>query len=183
MARPPAGSPETAIHIVVMGVSGSGKSTLAERLGTELHWPTAEADDFHPPASIAKMSQGVPLTDEDRWPWLWAIRDWMDAHTEGGSIVTCSALKRSYRDLLRESGGVVVFLHVTGPLELLAQRLAGRSDHFMPASLLSSQFDALEPLGPDEDGTTLVNDRSVDDLVRRAFDHVRPLTARKDPSA
>lgn len=145
------------LHIVVMGVSGSGKSTVAELLGARLDWPVAEADQFHPQANIDKMASGHPLNDEDRWPWLHAIRDWISLENAIGSntIVTCSALKRSYRDALREAKGHVVFVHLDGPEELLATRMQGRSGHFMPPALLPSQLNTLEPLSPDEEAITL----------------------------
>jgi gluconokinase len=154
-----------------MGVSGAGKTTLATALGHHLGWPVAEADDFHPPANIAKMSAGQPLTDDDRWPWLAAIRDWLASHAAAGRgcIVTCSALKRAYRDLLREASGNVRFLHLTGDPATLADRIARRTGHFMPASLLPSQLLTLEPLAPDEHGHTLANDTTPADLAARAL--------------
>ncbi|MEV5300093.1 gluconokinase [Amycolatopsis methanolica] len=137
--------------IVVMGVAGSGKTTvgsaLAERLGVEY----AEADAFHPPANIAKMSSGHPLDDEDRWPWLHAIAAWISDHQATGGVVSSSALKRRYRDVLR-TGGDVWFLHLDGPRDVLAERMQGRTGHFMPVSLLDSQLADLEPLETDERG-------------------------------
>jgi gluconokinase len=143
--------------LVVMGVAGSGKSTVARLLADRLGLPMAEADEFHPAANIAKMSAGVPLTDADREPWLRALRDWISEHDAAGrgSVVTCSALKRSYRDLLREASARVRFVHLSGTREVIAARMASRSGHFMPPSLLDSQFAALEPLGDDEDGLTV----------------------------
>ncbi|GHD11173.1 gluconokinase [Zhihengliuella salsuginis] len=158
-----------ATHIVVMGVAGSGKTTLAELLSDELGWPSAEADEFHPQSNIDKMTAGTPLTDEDRWPWLRKIRDWMSEHEAEGTIVTCSALKRSYRDLLREAHGDVVFLHVSGSEVMLSDRISHRSGHFMPSSLLPSQLHTLEPLGDDEPGAEIVNDRSTEDLLDAAL--------------
>ncbi|WP_435581198.1 gluconokinase [Amycolatopsis thermoflava] len=137
--------------IVVMGVAGSGKTTvgsaLAERLGVEY----AEADAFHPPANIAKMSSGHPLDDDDRWPWLHAIAAWISGHQATGGAVSSSALKRRYRDVLR-TGGDVWFLHLDGPRDVLAERMQGRTGHFMPVSLLDSQLADLEPLETDERG-------------------------------
>ncbi|MFD4196553.1 gluconokinase [Amycolatopsis thermoflava] len=137
--------------IVVMGVAGSGKTTvgsaLAERLGVEY----AEADAFHPPANIAKMSSGHPLDDDDRWPWLHAIAAWISDHQSTGGVVSSSALKRRYRDVLR-TGGDVWFLHLDGPRDVLAERMQGRTGHFMPVSLLDSQLADLEPLETDERG-------------------------------
>ncbi|EMD21706.1 gluconokinase [Amycolatopsis azurea] len=137
--------------IVVMGVSGSGKTTvgtaLAERLGVDY----AEADTFHPQANIDKMSSGHPLNDEDRQPWLEAIAAWISDHQSSGGVVTSSALKHRYRDILR-GGGKVWFLHLHGDRDLLAERMKHRSGHFMPVSLLDSQLADLEPLRPDEHG-------------------------------
>jgi gluconokinase len=135
--------------IVVMGVAGSGKTTIGTALAAALAVEYAEADDFHPLANIEKMSAGVPLTDEDRAPWLRAIADWIGEHGRG--VVTSSALKRRYRDVLR-SGGDVWFAHLHGDRALLASRLGARTGHFMPVSLLDSQLADLEPLRPDEPG-------------------------------
>lgn len=156
-------------HLVVMGVSGSGKSTLALELATRLGLPMAEADEFHPPENIAKMAAQIPLTDEDRWPWLHALRDWMSSQSSSGSIITCSALRRSYRDVLREAAGKVLFLHVSVDTPRLTNRLEHRSGHFMPPSLLDSQLAALESLDPDEDGVVLSNDTTVDQLIDAAM--------------
>jgi len=133
-----------------MGVSGSGKSTVGGVLAGRLGWPLAEGDDFHPPENVAKMAAGHPLDDNDRGPWLARIREWMDAQeSEGRSgIVTCSALKRRYRDVLRD--GEVTFVYLHGTREQLLARLTARQGHFMPASLLDSQLADLEPPDPDE---------------------------------
>ncbi|THV41703.1 gluconokinase [Glycomyces buryatensis] len=147
----------TTTCLVVMGVSGSGKSTVARELADRLGWQMAEADEFHPEANIAKMRAGTPLTDDDREPWLRKLRDWITEHDEHGedTVVACSALKRRYRDLLRESTARVRFVHLSGTGQVIGDRLAERSDHFMPPGLLGSQFDALEPLADDEDGTAV----------------------------
>ncbi|WAL64807.1 gluconokinase [Amycolatopsis cynarae] len=137
--------------VVVMGVAGSGKTTIGQALAAGLGVEYAEADSFHPPANIAKMSSGHPLTDEDRWPWLRAIAAWIAEHQETGGVVSSSALKRKYRDVLR-GGGDVWFLHLDGPRDLLAERMRNRTGHFMPPSLLDSQLADLEPLQPDERG-------------------------------
>lgn len=159
-------------HLVVMGVAGSGKTTVAKILADRLGWPYAEADEFHPQANIDKMSEGIPLTDDDRWPWLGAIRNWLTEQTRAGhsAIVTCSALKTAYRDVLREAEGRVRFVHLDGTIEQIGERMAGRSGHFMPPSLLPSQFDTLQPLGPDEDGVVIpvgVSPQSVADAALR----------------
>jgi gluconokinase len=164
-------APDSPVHVVVMGISGSGKSTLAEGLSAELGWPFAEADEFHPANNIAKMSAGTPLSDEDRWPWLRSIAGWMSEHADAGtgSIVTCSALKRSYRELLETATGRVVFLEVDADPAVIERRMNEREGHFMPASLLPSQIATLEPLQADEDGTHLANTGSVADLEAAAM--------------
>lgn len=161
-------------HLVIMGVAGSGKTTVATLLTERLGWPYAEADEFHPAANIEKMSTGTPLTDEDRWPWLEAIRDWLTAQTRAGisSIVTCSALKGSYRDVLRGAEGQVNFVHLTADPSLLAERMTSRTGHFMPPTLLPSQLSTLQPLVDGEDGITIVVDippEAVADRTVEAF--------------
>lgn len=148
----PEGRPQ---HLVVMGVTGSGKSTVAKRLATRLGYEFAEGDDFHPPANVEKMSSGVPLDDEDRLPWLRALAAWVGERDRHGrsTIMTCSALRRSYRDILREGAANTFFVHLVGERALLLRRMEGRK-HFMPTSLLDSQLDALEPLEEDEQGIT-----------------------------
>ncbi|PRX51284.1 gluconate kinase (SKI family) [Prauserella shujinwangii] len=158
--------------LVVMGVSGVGKTTAARLLSQRLGWPMAEADEFHPAANIAKMAAGTPLTDADRTPWLTAIRDWIGARGTAGehTVVTCSALKRAYRDVLRQAPGTRVrFVHLRGTPETVAPRLAERSGHFMPPSLLESQFRDLEPLGADEDGVTVDVSDAPEEIVARAL--------------
>jgi gluconokinase len=136
--------------VVLMGVSGSGKTTVGALLAGELHRVYAEADDFHPPANVAKMAAGHPLGDEDRWPWLAAIARWIDERIarREPAVVTCSALKRAYRDLLRRPEVQIVYLR--GTKELIAQRLAARHGHFFKAAMLDSQFADLEEPAPDE---------------------------------
>lgn len=147
--------------VVVMGVSGCGKTTvasaLAGRLSDRAPASFGEADLLHPAANIAKMSAGTPLTDEDRWPWLGLVADWMAGERRSGRlpIVSCSALKRSYRDLLRDAGGRIAFVHLAGPPEIILERMQRRSGHFMPATLLASQFADLEQLQADECGVTV----------------------------
>lgn len=141
--------------LVIMGVSGSGKSTVAALVAGRLGWDLAEGDDLHPAANVAKMQAGQPLTDDDRWPWLESIADWIRAHTAAGTpgVVTCSALKKRYRDVLRGEGVVFVFLE--GSKDRISDRLASRHGHFMPPALLASQFDALEAPTVDENFITL----------------------------
>ena len=136
--------------LVIMGVSGSGKSTVAGILAGQLGWDLEEGDDLHPAGNVAKMAAGTPLTDDDRWPWLDRVADWIRDHTRAGlpGIISCSALKRIYRD--RMSGDDVVFVHLTGSKDTISQRLAARTDHYMPTTLLDSQISTLEPPGPDE---------------------------------
>ncbi len=141
-------------HIIVMGVSGCGKSTLAAALAEHLHCDFGEGDDSHPAANIAKMAAGHPLTDEDRWCWLDSINAWTRGKEEAGddSVVACSALKKAYRIRLAKDlpEGSVLFIWIDGSYELIASRLASRTGHFMPPSLLRSQFDTLEPPASDE---------------------------------
>ena len=151
--------------IVVMGVSGSGKSTVGAALAQRLRVPFADADDFHPPANIAKMTAGEPLNDDDRYPWLEAIGEWLAKHCGDGGVMSCSALKRTYRDQLRRHCEGVEFLHLAGTPEVIGRRQASRPGHFMPASLLVSQFATLEPLGPDESGIAIDVDQDIDSIV------------------
>jgi gluconokinase len=141
--------------LVIMGVSGSGKSTVAGILAGQLGWDLEEGDDLHPQENVDKMSSGEPLTDQDRAPWLDTISSWIIEHTMAGvpGIITCSALKRRYRDVLRENN--VVFVHLTGSKDLIGRRLATRHDHYMPATLLDSQVSTLEPPEPDENAITI----------------------------
>lgn len=156
--------------IVVMGVAGCGKSTVAQDLAERLGWPVVEGDDLHSSVSKAKMASGTPLSDTDRIPWLTAIRDEID-QTSTHLIVTCSALRRPYRDLLRTAQGCVRFLHLTGSHAVLGSRIGARTGHFMPASMLISQLETLEPLQDDEDGVVVDIDgrpeQVIDDAVRR----------------
>lgn len=132
--------------IIVMGVSGSGKSTIGRLVASGLGYAFRDGDDFHPAANVAKMRSGVPLNDDDRWPWLRAIAAYMEAtHAAGeGAVIACSALKEVYRDVLLRREGWVRFVHLSGPREVIAERLRARAGHFMPPTLLDSQFATLE---------------------------------------
>jgi len=160
-----------------MGVSGSGKTTVGAALAQRLRVPFEDADDLHPPANVAKMSAGIPLDDGDRLPWLRTVGGWLADHTETGGVLSCSALRRSYRDILREAAPRQLFVHLAGSPEVVARRVAGRPGHFMPASLVQSQFATLEPLGDDENGLTLDLDQPVDRIVEDYLAAVAPLTA------
>lgn len=160
-------------HVVVMGVSGCGKSTIAEALARRLGWEFAEADLLHPQANIDKMASGTPLTDEDRWPWLRTLASWIGEQDAANrrTVIACSALRRVYRDLLREGAPGVVFVHLDGGAEGISERMSGRSGHFMPPALLNSQVATLEPLQDDEPGArldvTLAPEELVEETLRR----------------
>lgn len=160
--------------IVVMGVAGVGKTTIAAALAETLGRPVAEADSFHPATNIAKMSAGTPLTDADRWPWLESIRDWISEHGTRGEpvVVTCSALKRSYRDLLRGANARVTFVHLTGSAETINERMTHRAGHFMPAELLRSQLEDLQELDSDEDGVVVDAGSAPTEIVRFVLDRL-----------
>ena len=169
--------PTSLAPIVVMGVSGSGKSTVGAALAQRLGVPFADADDMHPAANITKMAAGVPLDDEDRRPWLDRIGAWLAGQPAGG-VISCSALKRIYRDQLRTHAPDVEFLQLAGSWDVIARRQASRPGHFMPASLLASQFAILEPLEPDEPGVVIDVDQSVDSIVEQ---YARTLTQHPAP--
>lgn len=158
--------------LVVMGVSGSGKTVVAEKLAERLHWPFQEGDALHPPANVAKMHAGTPLTDEDRWPWLDTIAAWIDARLAAGEngIVTCSSLKRAYRDRIIGARPGVRLVYLYGSRDLLAARIGARRGHFMPASLLDSQLATLEPPTPDEHPIALdvaaTPDQLADEVIK-----------------
>src|SRR6267143_361478 len=137
--------------LILMGVTGCGKSTVAAILASRLGWPFEEGDALHPQANIEKMAAGHPLTDADRGPWLAKVADWIDERLDAGEngLITCSALKRSYRDLINRRGSGLEFVYLAGSKETIAARLAARHGHFMPPSLLDSQFADLEEPGPD----------------------------------
>jgi gluconokinase len=152
--------------VVVMGVTGSGKTTVGTALAERMGVPFADADDFHSPENVAKMRSGVPLTDEDRRPWLLAIGTWL-REQKNGAVVTCSALKRVYRDTLREAAPAITFLHLHGDKDTVRKRVGSRKGHFMPESLVDSQFADLEPLGADEKGVVVDFSLPVDVIVDR----------------
>ena len=155
-------------HVVVMGVSGSGKSTVGELLARELGATFIDSDSLHPASNVAKMAAGTPLNDGDRKPWLEAIGQTLAAARDGSLVIACSALKKSYRDIIRAADPTARFVHLDGPRELLSQRLASRAGHFMPASLLQSQVETLERLGSDESGVVLDISEVPEELARKA---------------
>ena len=162
------------MHIVVMGVSATGKTTVGEGVAEELSCEFIEGDELHPKANIKKMSDGIPLTDEDRWPWLQAIAELVAVKDHEGTptVVTCSALKRSYRDVLRDAAPTF-FVHLDAPFEVLAERMKLRTKHFMPTTLLKSQFDALEQLGDDESGAVIDVTPPIDEVIEESINAVR----------
>jgi gluconokinase len=153
--------------IVVSGASGSGKTTVAEALARRLGWEFGEGDDFHPPENVAKMHAGIPLDDADRWPWLARIADWIGEHEAAGRscVLTCSALKRSYRDQLTDGHGSVWFVRLDVPEDVLAERVGARTGHYMPSSLVHSQVAILEPLTDHEPGMTVSGTDPADEVV------------------
>jgi gluconokinase len=166
--------------IVVMGVAGSGKTTLASNLAERLGVPFVEGDSLHPPVNVRKMASGVPLTDQDRWPWLEAIGERMEAErsTGHGVVVACSALKRAYRDCLRgKVHGKIHFVLLDGSRQLISDRMRQRKGHFMPAKLLDSQFATLERPTPDEHAVILDISHKPSDLVEQAVKSITPETA------
>jgi len=150
-------------HHVVMGVAGCGKTTVGEALAATLGVPFADADDFHSAAARASMAAGIPLTDADRWPWLERLVAWLDEH-QSGSVLACSALRRTYRDRLRTASAPVVFAELDVAPAVLRERMAQRVGHYMPVALLESQLATLEPLAADE-GVRLDGTLPVPDLV------------------
>lgn len=148
-----------------MGVSGSGKSTVGAAIAQRLQVPFADADAFHPPENIAKMTSGRPLDDDDRQPWLETLGGWLSERERTGAVLSCSALKRSYRDLLHHHAPGLRLLHLAGSPEVVQARLLARTEHFMPQSLLRSQFATLESLAPDEQGITIDIDQDIDTIV------------------
>lgn len=158
---------DTPCALIVMGVAGSGKSTIGETLAGRIGWRFEDGDRFHPASNVAKMSAGVPLTDDDRWPWLQAIADEIDRLCAAGerAVVACSALRRVYRDVLIHGRNDVRLVYLDGSQQLIAQRLNRRKGHFMPPDLLASQFKTLEPPERDERPITVPIDASVEAIV------------------
>ena len=163
------------LQVVVMGVSGTGKSTVAAAVADRLGWGFVEGDDLHPAGNVAKMASGEPLTDDDRAPWLELIRARARQEQVAGrsSVITCSALRRRYRERLRDGVEPMFFLHLRADEEVLGRRMTEREGHFMPSGLLRSQLETLEPLEGDEDGVAIDVSRPVGDVVSDAHRAVR----------
>ncbi|WP_041811533.1 gluconokinase [Rhodococcus jostii] len=161
-------------HIVVMGVTGCGKTTVAQQLSELTGHRFLDADDLHPPSNVEKMAAGIPLTDDDRAPWLAVVRDRLQALSDQGrrGVVACSALRQSYRDILRDVSDPVLFVHLTGEREVIHGRMQARSGHFMPPALLDSQFALLEPLDADEFGVVLDVAPAPDAIARAAAEYL-----------
>jgi gluconokinase len=159
------------LALIVMGPSSTGKTTTAELLSRRLQWEFAEGDTFHPASNIKKMSAGIPLDDADRQPWLEKIRDWISEQSKAGRnvVITCSALKRSYRDILASAEADVRFIQLVADKTLVAERMAQRKGHFMPPSLLDSQFATLQDLQPGEPGVKITVDAPPEIVVERAL--------------
>ena len=165
--------------VVVMGVSGSGKTTIGTLVAHELGVEFIDGDSLHPLENVRKMAAGTPLDDDDRWPWLEIVGRTLHEHGERreGLVVACSALKRVYRERIRSQAPSALFLHLDGTGEVLTRRIEGRSGHFMPAALLESQLETLEPLAQEEGGYVLNIDQPVADMVDDAVTRLRALVA------
>ena len=170
-----AASPGRTRTLVLMGVAGSGKSAVMGELAVRLGWATAEGDEFHSPENVAKMAAGVPLGDDDRRPWLLSLAAWIGEREAAGesALVACSALRRSYRDLLRDGHASVQFAHLLASPDSLRGRMATREGHYMPLSLLDSQLATLEPLEAGEPGCEVDADRPLGEVVARVLDYLR----------
>ena len=168
--------------LIITGVSGSGKTTIATALAQQLDWPFKEGDELHPASDITKMHSGHPLDDRDRWPWLEKVADWIDCWRQAGTsgVITCSALRRSYRDFLTRGRPEVRVVYLHGDRPVIAARLAARKGHFMPASLLDSQFAILEEPDPDEDPICIDVSRLVEDIVAEIVHELGPGPRRVD---
>lgn len=164
--------------VVIMGVTGTGKTTVMQALVDRLGWPTAEGDEFHTTANVEKMAAGHALDDADRWPWLESIAAWIGDREQAGesALVTCSALRRAYRQLLRRGHPSVWFVHLVAPRAVLAERMRYRSGHYMPVSLLDSQLQTLEPLGPDEPGIVVEANRPAPEVVSEIMNAIIGIT-------
>jgi gluconokinase len=162
------GNPVPAV-VVIMGVSGAGKTTVGKRLAEHLRWNFIEGDALHPPENVVKMKRGQPLTDADRAPWLAAVAGAIDGWRRRGErgVITCSALKRSYRRQIIGDRRDVRLVYLEGSRELIARRLANRHGHFMPPSLLDSQFATLEPPRLDENPISVATDQPMDEIIQR----------------
>lgn len=165
--------------VVVMGVSGSGKSTVGALLAERLGVPFADADDLHPPANVAKMAAGQPLDDDDRAPWLALVGRELAGARSTGIVMACSALRRRYRDLIRDAAPETVFVHLHGSRELLAERMGARTGHFMPTALLDSQLATLEEPG-DEEGVTVGIEPSPENIARQIAAKLGDWISRRD---
>jgi gluconokinase len=162
-----AGSGAPSVTIVLMGVAGSGKSTVLKRIRERWGWPSAEGDEFQTASNVAKMSAGQPLNDRDRWPWLRALAAWIGAREAAGDncVLTCSALRRAYRDVLRDGHPSVRFVHLVAAPVTLQARVEQRLEHYMPASLLGTQLETLEALHADEPGMVASSERPIDQVI------------------
>jgi gluconokinase len=178
---PESALPSTPAVMVLMGVSGSGKSTVGTLLAQRLRWEFEDADWFHPPSNVDKMHSGIPLTDDDRKPWLDAIAAWIDKTRSSSrhGIIACSALKHRYRDVLIGDRADVRLVYLKGDEALIARRIATRHEHFMPPSLLHSQFDALEEPGPDENPIVVSIEPDPREIVVQILSALSKLGARK----
>src|SRR5665213_781523 len=170
--------------VIVMGVSGCGKSTIGEMLASHLGWEYQDGDDFHPASNVEKMHNGIPLTDDDRWPWLDAIAAWIDkARTSGDhGVIACSALKRRYRDILIGDRPDVRLIYLKGDESLIARRVSTRHEHFMPPALLHSQFEALEEPGPKENPVIVSIEPRPNEIVQQILSHLNISRTQTSPS-
>jgi gluconokinase len=163
------------LRLVLMGVAGSGKSSVGEALASQIGAIYFDGDDLHPQANIDKMSRGEPLNDDDRWPWLTLVGEALEK-AEGTLIIGCSALKRVYRDHIREkANGTVIFVHLAGSREVISARMGARTGHFMPTTLLDSQFATLQPPADDEQAVTVDIDQSLDGVVQSIITALKDL--------
>ena len=166
------GAGRRTFRVIVMGVSGCGKTTIGDLVARELGVPFLDGDSLHPVENVAKMAAGKPLTDEDRWPWLATVGAELANAGDGGLVLACSALRRSYRDAIRQQAPDTIFLHLHGSEEVLSQRLEGRSGHFMPPALLESQLATLEPLDANETGVVVDITAPADEVVSEALSNI-----------